>query len=149
VGREFPEHAIASVGAVVVRGSEILLVERGYPPGEGLWSIPGGVIEPGETIVEASIRELEEETGLRGRPLGVVWVTDSIVREGGRVRYHYVIIDVLFDSSSLTGELRPGGDARSVAWFSLAEASTSSRVTRSTRRLAQMMLEGKLRVIEL
>ncbi|MGC9181677.1 NUDIX hydrolase [Thermogladius sp.] len=140
--REYPEYAIASVGAVVVKDGKILLVERGYPPGVGLWAVPGGAIEAGESILEAAVRELEEETGVTGRPVGVVWVSESIVRDDGRVKYHYVIVDVLFDPETLSGELRPGGDARRVEWFDLREAAASSLVTRSTRRLAEVLLNG-------
>ncbi len=136
MGRVYPEYSIAAVGAVLISNSRILLVERAYPPGAGKWSIPGGVIEPGERLGEAAKRELREETGLEAEPLGVLWVLNNIVRdESGRVKYHYVIVDVLFDSNSLRGELKPGGDARAVSWFTLEEAMNSPRVSRTVKRL--------------
>ncbi|WP_440059604.1 NUDIX hydrolase [Thermogladius sp. 4427co] len=147
--RMYPSHAIASVGCVVVKNGMILLVKRGYPPGKGLWAVPGGVIEAGESIIEASKRELYEETGLTGEPLGLVWVTESIVKESDKIKYHYVILDVLFDPNTIRGELRPGGDAVEARWFDLHEAATSSIVTKSSRRLAEILLKGGYSIIRL
>lgn len=136
VEREYPKYSIAAVGAVLINSNRILLVERAYPPGAGKWSIPGGVIEPGERIRDAARRELLEETGLEAEPLGILWILNNIVRdESGRVKYHYVIVDVLFDPSTVRGELKPGGDARAVSWFTLEEAANSPGVSRTVKRL--------------
>jgi len=136
---EYPQHPIAAVGAVLVKNGAVLLVKRGYPPGKGMWAVPGGVIEVGESIEDAAVRELEEETGLRAEPRGIVWVTNVVVREGARVRYHYVIIDVLFDSRTVKGFLRPGGDAVDVAWMSMDEVVARSDVSRTTKSLVEYL----------
>jgi ADP-ribose pyrophosphatase YjhB (NUDIX family) len=99
------------VGAIVFgEDGRLLLVRRGHPPGEGLWSLPGGRVEPGETDAEALRRELCEETGLDivvGRPAG------SVERRGpGGVTY--VIHDYL--ATPAGGRLRPGDDASDVRW---------------------------------
>jgi len=136
VERLYPKYGIAAVGAVVILDNKILLVKRAYPPGAGKWSIPGGVVEAGERISDAAMRELREETGLEAEPLGILWVLNNIVRdESGRVKYHYVIVDVLFDSSTLRGELRPGGDVTGVSWFTFEEAVSSPKVSKTVKRL--------------
>lgn len=140
--REFPRYAIASVGAVLLKEGRLLLVRRGFPPGQGKWSIPGGVIEAGESLLEAARRELLEETNLDAEPLGVVALSQVIVRESEFVKYHYVIADVLFDESSLSGEERPGGDAVEISWSPLDEVLSGEDVTSATRRLARILREG-------
>jgi ADP-ribose pyrophosphatase YjhB (NUDIX family) len=136
--RVYPRYAIAAVGAVMLRGDEILLVRRGYPPGLGKWSIPGGVVEPGERLGEAAKRELKEETGLEAEPIGILWVLNNIVRdEAGRVKYHYLIVDILFDPSTIRGEIRPGGDVTGVSWFKVDEVLTSPEVSRTVKRLIE------------
>lgn len=134
--RLYPKYALAAVGAVLIDENRILLVERAYPPGAGKWSIPGGVVEPGERLGEAAKRELKEETGLEAEPLGVLWVLNNIVLDGNRrVKYHYVIIDILFDPSTIKGELKPGGDVKAASWFKLEEANRLPSVSRTVKKL--------------
>ena len=78
---EFPPRPVPAVGAIVFRNSEVLLVRRGAPPNRGLWSVPGGAVEIGETVEQAAVRETHEETGVDVRPMVGRWVTDSIERE--------------------------------------------------------------------
>ncbi len=148
--RQYPRYAIAAVGSVVIRNGRILLIKRGYPPRAGKWAIPGGTIEAGEDIAEAAKRELEEETGLIAEPLGILWVYNAVVRDdAGRVQYHFVIVDILFDSSTIRGEPRPGGDAVDVAWVPLEEVVKRSDVTGSTRKLVDRILRQGLSYIPL
>lgn len=148
--REYPRYAIAAVGCVVVKDGKILLIKRGYPPREGVWAIPGGVIEVGEGIAEAARRELEEETGIVAEPIGVIGVYNAILHdEHGRVRYHYVIIDIVFDSNSVQGNLRPGGDAVDVSWVNLEEVIKRDDVTKTTKILVDRILKQGLRYIPL
>jgi len=134
--REYPKHAIAAVGAVLIKNGRVLLVKRGFPPAVGKWSIPGGAIEPGEGLTEAALRELEEETGLRAKPLGVVHILNNIVFDGeGNVKYHYLVLDILFDSTTIEGMLKPGGDAIGVEWMDIDEALKRDDVSRTTKKL--------------
>jgi 8-oxo-dGTP diphosphatase len=115
--REFPDAPRVAVGAVVLDGERVLLVRRGRPPGQGKWSIPGGLVHLGERIEEALVREIEEESGLRVRLLGLCGVIDRVVREQGTVRYHYVIIDYV--AESVGGRLQAGSDAAEVRWVNV------------------------------
>jgi mutator protein MutT len=102
------------VGGVVVVTGRVLLVRRGKAPLLGRWSIPGGTVELGETLEQALVREMGEETGLEVEPIEMLTVFDRIEREGGEVVFHYVIVDYL--CRHLSGEARAGSDAREVAW---------------------------------
>lgn len=136
VERAYPKYAIASVAAVLVNNNEILLVRRGHPPGLGRWSLPGGVIEAGEKLGVAAKRELKEETGLEAEPIGVLWVLNNIVYDQfKKVQYHYLIVDILFDSQTIRGDPRPGGDVIDVAWFKLDEITNMRDVSRTVKSL--------------
>ena len=102
------------VGAVLIHQDKVLLIKRGKEPLRGRWVVPGGTVELGETLEQALVREVQEETGLTVRPLEVVLVFDRIEREGDAVRYHYVIIDYLCDYVS--GTPRAASDALDVAF---------------------------------
>jgi len=102
------------VGAVVIHEGKVLLVRRGKEPLKGRWLVPGGTVELGETLEQALVREIEEETGLAVEPRGLLTVVDRIHREGGDVRYHYVIVDYL--CAYRAGELRAGSDAEAAAF---------------------------------
>jgi mutator protein MutT len=101
------------VGGVVFVDGRVVLIRRGQDPLRGRWVIPGGTVELGETLHEAVVREMEEETGLVVRPREVVLVFDRIQRDGSAVDYHYVVIDYLCDYVS--GEPRAGSDADELA----------------------------------
>ncbi|HEV3512346.1 MAG TPA: NUDIX hydrolase [Candidatus Sulfotelmatobacter sp.] len=114
--REFPEFPLVGVGAIIIRDDRVLLVKRAHPPIQGQWSIPGGVLEVGELVREAAIREAREETGLIVEPADLLGVYDRILRnEEQRVQYHYVLIDFL--CRPVGGELRAASDAAEVRWF--------------------------------
>lgn len=122
--REFPVSPLVGVGAVVVDESgRVLLIRRDTEPRKGEWSIPGGLIELGESLREGCQREVTEETGLFVTPEAIVDVIDRIYRvsddEGAQVRYHYVVVDYWCRVSG--GYLKPASDASEVAWVSRAE----------------------------
>ena len=117
--REYPLAPLAGVGAVIVEDRRVLLVQRGTQPALGRWSIPGGLIEVGEALAAAVVREVREETGLEVEPVELVELLDRIDREGGRVRYHYVIADYL--CRVVGGSLKAASDAAAVRWVERAE----------------------------
>ena len=118
--REFPEAPLVGIGAVIIEGDRVLLVKRAHPPIQGHWSIPGGVLEVGELVREAAIREAREETGLIVEPADLLGVYDRVLRNAERrVQYHYVLIDFLCRRTG--GELQAADDAAEVRWFSREE----------------------------
>jgi mutator protein MutT len=117
--REYPETPLIGVGAIIVENDRVVLVKRGHPPLAGEWSIPGGMLEVGEMLREAAVREAREETGLTVAPIDLLGVYDRVLREGTRVLYHYVLIDFL--CRRVSGELCPGSDADEVRWFGREE----------------------------
>ena len=108
-----PRQPAVGVGAVVIIDERVVLIRRGKEPLRGRWVVPGGTVELGETLEEALIREMREETGLEISPREVLTVFDRIERRDGRVHYHYVIVDYLCDH--LGGEPRAGSDAEEIA----------------------------------
>ena len=118
--REYPDRPIVGVGAVIVDAARVLLVKRGAPPLLGQWSLPGGVVEIGETLRAAAEREALEETGLIVQAGEVLEVLDRIIPgEHGRPQYHYVLIDFLCRVNG--GEMRAAGDAADAAWANESE----------------------------
>jgi ADP-ribose pyrophosphatase YjhB (NUDIX family) len=118
--REFPEVPLVGIGAVIIEDSRVLLVKRAHPPLQARWSIPGGVLEVGELVREAAIREAREETGFVVEPAELLGVYDRVLRDPEqRVQYHYVLIDFL--CRRVGGELRAADDAAEVRWFTREE----------------------------
>ena len=118
--REYPDNPLVGVGAVIVQDNRVLLIRRGHAPLLGEWSLPGGVLECGETLREATIREAREETGLTVETGDMLGVYERVIRsQDGRVGYHYVLIDFL--CGVVTGDLQSGSDAADVRWFTREE----------------------------
>jgi len=116
VTREYPDRPLIGVGSIIIEDDRVVLVKRAHPPIQGQWSIPGGVLEIGEFVREAAIREAQEETGLIVEPGELLGVFDRILRDPDkRVQYHYVLIDFL--CRRVGGELRAASDAAEVRWF--------------------------------
>ena len=114
--REYPDRPLVGVGAIIVENDRVVLVKRGHPPLAGEWSIPGGVMELGETVREAAMREAQEETSLVVEPVELLGVFDRVVRdEVEKVRYHFVLIDFL--CRRVSGELKAADDAAEAHWF--------------------------------
>ncbi len=139
--REYPQAPTAAASAVVVRDRQVLLVRRAHEPGKGEWSIPGGLIEFGETILDAVRREVSEECGIEIDVQRVLGAFDRIVRDAdGRVRFHYVLIDVL--ASPVGGEPRAGSDAEDCRWVTRQEME-NLHITSQLRVLLRQVLEGR------
>lgn len=118
--REYPEYPRIGVGAVVFREGRVLLVRRGGPPAQGLWAIPGGGLELGETLRQGAEREIFEETGIAIRAGDQVFTGETMDLDAdGRIRFHYVIID--FAAEYLSGEVNGSDDASEARWVTPAE----------------------------
>ena len=122
--REFPLAPLVGVGAVVVDEGRVLLVRRGHEPLKGQWSLPGGLLEIGESLTAGVAREVLEETGLIVEPIELIELLDRIHYEGERVRYHYVIADYLCRVTG--GTLQAGSDADGARWVERVEWNSSS-----------------------
>lgn len=113
--RKYPERPVLAVGAMVVKDGKVLLVLRGREPGRGLWSLPGGVVHPGETLRAAVIRELREECGIDVAVTETAEVVERLIPDAdGRLQYHYVILD--YRARWLQGELSASEDAEDARW---------------------------------
>jgi len=136
VGRRYPTRPYIGIGAVVLDADRVLLVRRGSEPQKGLWSIPGGGLELGETLEQGVRREALEETGLDVRIVRSLDTFERILRDdSGRVEYHYVLADYLCEPSG--GVLRAGDDADQAAWFrreELAGLPTTPLVAEAVER---------------
>lgn len=130
--REYPDRPVVGVGGVIISGGRALLVRRGSPPLEGQWSIPGGMLEAGETLLLGVRRELLEETGIEVKVLELIEVFERINLDGeGKARYHYVVLDYLCEA--VRGEARAGSDVTDVAWATPAELAQYALTETATR----------------
>jgi 8-oxo-dGTP diphosphatase len=137
--REYPDSPLVGVGAVIVEDGRVLLVKRGHPPLAGEWSIPGGVLEIGETLREAAVREASEETCLTVEPSDLLGVYDRILRDDtGRTLYHYVLIDFL--CRPIGGTALAADDADEVRWFAPDELQ-NLRLPEDTAEVVRLGLE--------
>ena len=139
MNREYPEAPIVAVGVVVKRDDKVLLVRRLNEPSRGRWSLPGGVVELGETVREAARREVREECGLQVEAGEVLAVVDNIVRddEAGRIRFHYVLVDLL--AEYVGGGLAAASDISDACWVREEELEELD-VTEKARELVRKVL---------
>ncbi len=118
--RLYPRRPLVGVGAVVWRDGEVLLERRGQPPAQGSWSLPGGLVDVGETLEQAVGREVREECSIEVTVGPVLGVFEPIVRDDeGRIQYHYVVIDYL--AVYVSGEVAIGDDAAELRWVPVGE----------------------------
>ena len=122
--REYPGRPWVGVGVVVWRDDHVLLIRRGTEPKRGQWGLPGGAQAVGETLFEAAIREVQEETGLTVTPTEVITACDGISRDDdGRVHYHYTLVEV---GASYDGSAEPvaADDALEARWVFLEDVGS-------------------------
>ena len=120
MAREYPAHPVVGVGAVVVRDGKALVIKRAHEPRKGEWSLPGGLLELGESLQDAVRREIKEETSLDIDVGPIIETFDRVHRDDhGKIRYHFVIVDFLCWANG--GDAVPGSDADGVAWVTAAE----------------------------
>jgi 8-oxo-dGTP diphosphatase len=141
--REFPSAPLVAVGAVIVKDGRVLLVRRGTAPLKGHWTLPGGVLELGESLHEGVVREVREETGLTVEPLELIELLERIHREESRIQFHYVIADYL--CRVIGGEAKAASDADEARWLNrdewLARAEWNSPSALKLDPLTVMVIE--------
>jgi ADP-ribose pyrophosphatase YjhB (NUDIX family) len=114
--RSYPSRPFLAVSAAIVRGGQILLVRRARAPAEGLFSLPGGVVELGETLTEAVVREVREETSLTIEPVALAGFREAIARDAaGRIERHFVILP--FAARYIAGEVRLNHELAEARWL--------------------------------
>jgi ADP-ribose pyrophosphatase YjhB (NUDIX family) len=129
--REYPSHPLVGTGALIHRAGRVFLLRRRWPPNEGYWAFPGGLVEPGESVQDAVLREVKEETGLKIKLDSLLdVVTDIHLDEAGRVKYHYVIVD--YTATPSGQRVRLNDESSSWGWFTPDEIK-KIKVSRNTR----------------
>jgi len=129
--REYPDRPVVGVGAVIVSDGRVVLIRRRHEPLAGHWSLPGGMVELGETLETAIAREMLEETSLVVEVGPVIEVFDRIMfDESGRVRYHFVLVDYL--CWPIGGDLRASSDVDEAAWVDPADLERYSLTAKAT-----------------
>jgi 8-oxo-dGTP diphosphatase len=132
---QYPKKPVVGVGAIILDGDQILLEKRKNSPGKGKWAVPGGLVELGENVEQAIIREVKEETGLEVDEPRLVDVVNYVsLGEKGAVMYHYVIIDYLVTVKS--GKLKAASDADALKWVPFNEVDEYD-LTESFRQFFQ------------
>ncbi|MFS8039032.1 NUDIX hydrolase [Xanthobacter sp. AM11] len=138
-----PVRPTLAASAAVFRGPLVLLARRAANPGAGLWSLPGGRVEPGETLAEAAAREVMEEVGVDAQIIGLAGTKDIILRDTeGHLAAHFVV--VAHAARWRAGEPAPGAEAAEVGWFRPHEVAALA----TTEGLAEVVAQAARLVIE-
>jgi ADP-ribose pyrophosphatase YjhB (NUDIX family) len=139
--REYPDQPIIGVGGIIFNSDTILLIKRDKPPGKGEWSLPGGAVELGETLLEALGREIEEETALKVKIGGLVRVLERIVYDkNGKIQFHYVIAD--YWGWSVSGIPSAGSDVSDAKFINLShieDMNLNNKVLETIKMAVEMM----------
>ncbi|MDE3179831.1 MAG: NUDIX hydrolase [Acidobacteriota bacterium] len=133
--REFPEQPIVCVGGVTIRNDMVLLIRRGKEPNRGQWTLPGGMLALGERLATGVRREVQEETGIRVKPISLLAVFERIVRKKNAIQFHYVVADYLCAPEG--GRLRPASDVLNARWVRKAELARYSVLPSAMRVIRQ------------
>jgi 8-oxo-dGTP diphosphatase len=134
--RRYPEQPLLGIGGVVISQGRALLIRRGRDPLAGRWSIPGGLLQKGETLDAGVRRELLEETGINVRVVAFLDVFERIdFDRDGKIEYHFVVLDYLCEARD--GQGRAGGDATDLAWAAPAELGNYSLTAEAAQVIAK------------
>jgi len=118
--RAYPDRPILAASAAIIRDGRVLIVRRARKPADGVYTLPGGVVEAGETLIEAVTREVREETGLETAPVALAGFREMIMRDGGnKVSRHFVILS--FAARWVSGEVRLNHELDDARWLLPAE----------------------------
>jgi ADP-ribose pyrophosphatase YjhB (NUDIX family) len=139
--REYPEYPFVGVGALIHKEGKILLIKRRFEPNKGRWSLPGGLVERGERVEEAAVREVKEELGIKVTLEGLIDIANEIIPdENGRIKYHYVLIDFLARPNR--GRIRLNKESSSFRWFQ-PETVENLNTSKNTRAIVRKYIREK------
>ena len=139
--RAYPDRPILAVSAAIIRDGRVLLTQRARGPANGVWTMPGGVVEAGETLSDALIREIDEETRMRIEPVALAGHREVMVRDAaGRAERHFVIM--CFASRWIAGEPQLNEELADARWVEFAELADY----KTTEGLAPIVEIGRAHV---
>jgi 8-oxo-dGTP diphosphatase len=142
--RTYPARPYLAVSAAIFRAGRILIVRRGRPPLQGLYTLPGGAVELGETLEQAVIREVREETGLAIEPISLAGYRQVIARDReGKIERHFVILP--FAARYLAGEIALNAELAEAKWLLPAELAG----LKTTEGLAEIVTAAGERIVAL
>jgi len=134
--RSYPAHPIPAVGAFIVKNGKLLMIRRAYEPSAGKWSVPGGIIEVGESALDALRREVKEELGIEVKVIKLLDIYDCITKdEMGKIKYHYLIIGFLAHPISL--EITPSSEVLEYSFFDRDEVERIKNITSSVKAIIE------------
>ena len=142
--RTYPKRPYLAVSAAIFRADRVLIVRRALPPAQGLHTLPGGVVELGETLVEAVKREVHEETGLTIAPVALAGYREAVIRDAaGRIERHFVILP--FAARFVAGEIALNAELAEARWRLPSEFSG----LKTTEGLAEVIAAARERLAAL
>jgi len=145
LSREYPTRPIVGTGALILQGGRLLLIKRGVQPGRGKWSVPGGLVELGENVHDAMIRETKEEVGLDVEAIELMDVFDSVTLDSqGRIQYHFVVVNFLV--RIVGGSLNTASDILEAQWVPLKEVENYN-LTKSFRVFFEKHKDELMRLV--
>jgi len=139
--REYPAHPLVGVGALIHdRERRVLLIKRKFEPNKGRWSLPGGLLETGERLLEAGRREVREEAGVEMEVEGLFQVSEEIIRDAeGKTRFHFILVDFLASLDPEGATVILNEESESFVW-TRPEDIKGMDVSENTERIVEKYL---------